>query len=942
MADLKRTVEIIFSATDRTSQGIQSSVGAIQSFGSSVQSVSAPVASFTSTLIKAELAIGALAVGLGAIAFRESVEFESALLDLGKVLKDGEGDLNDYGNAMVDLALEFGVSSSELVQSQANFVQAGFSAQEAANLVRDSLNLVIAGDIEAAEASELLVSALKGFREPASEAARLTDVLNEVSNNYATNVKELAIGMAGIAPIANQMGFSFEETAGILTPVIEVFRSGSQASIALKTGLLKLIDDAAPVREALASIGVAQRDANGNLRSGKDILNDVAVAFQSADDNSKLFLTSQLVGIDQAARMVEVFDGLSKSTEITNAAMNANGSAAREVAIRLKSAEVEINRAKVAFTELATSVGDQFRVELTGTISGLGELAKSFRNVVNTGGLAPLFDLLRPNLENLEETLRAIAKNLPEAFSGVDFQKLTDAFGSLGQELGELFGTDLTTVEGLRDALQFLADSFAQLTTFVAGAVSGISPFVEKAFELLDAISQIDPEIISTIGNVGGLTLGVNALLPALDTALLAFLALGGVSGAVPKLAASIGALVAVLTGPAGLAAASGAAGVAVGNLLFDVVDENDSFISATDGLFGFVEALAGVDHSASKAGVEVATASTKIDALGDKSGTAKKAVAELSTGLDKTGEAGLITADGLDAATEAAELLAKEQKVAAEAIEKSAKAINGAADGLSDYEAAIQGLAPVTAEVVELWKQGEDELDKLDKAQGRVNVTVEDGVRTFTQVSNAQKDASRSLEDLAEKGEIAADKYAELVVELQKAELDAQVRLDISELETNADIAKKQLDTFKEVTELKLEFDIEKVKQDTEKVKALITGITDAAEIVSSNIQHVIDAIAGLDEADGLAEAKFEIFRKQLELENQRLDEQLRNQTRLVDAQVKELEARTDRLRSGEAVIKIDGGSLQPHLEAFMHEILSAIQVRANSDAQAFLLGIA
>jgi hypothetical protein len=39
--------------------------------------------------------------------------------------------------------------------------------------------------------------------------------------------------------------------------------------------------------------------------------------------------------------------------------------------------------------------------------------------------------------------------------------------------------------------------------------------------------------------------------------------------------------------------------------------------------------------------------------------------------------------------------------------------------------------------------------------------------------------------------------------------------------------------------------------------------------------------------------------------------------------------------------MISIDGTGLQPHLEAFMWEILGAIQVRANAEGSEFLLGI-
>jgi hypothetical protein len=39
--------------------------------------------------------------------------------------------------------------------------------------------------------------------------------------------------------------------------------------------------------------------------------------------------------------------------------------------------------------------------------------------------------------------------------------------------------------------------------------------------------------------------------------------------------------------------------------------------------------------------------------------------------------------------------------------------------------------------------------------------------------------------------------------------------------------------------------------------------------------------------------------------------------------------------------MISIDGKGLQPHLEAFMFEILSAIQVKANAEGMKMLVGL-
>jgi hypothetical protein len=49
----------------------------------------------------------------------------------------------------------------------------------------------------------------------------------------------------------------------------------------------------------------------------------------------------------------------------------------------------------------------------------------------------------------------------------------------------------------------------------------------------------------------------------------------------------------------------------------------------------------------------------------------------------------------------------------------------------------------------------------------------------------------------------------------------------------------------------------------------------------------------------------------------------------------------RAEALRNGGGLITIDGAGLQPHLEAFMFEILESIQVRVNAEGYNLLLGV-
>ena len=51
-------------------------------------------------------------------------------------------------------------------------------------------------------------------------------------------------------------------------------------------------------------------------------------------------------------------------------------------------------------------------------------------------------------------------------------------------------------------------------------------------------------------------------------------------------------------------------------------------------------------------------------------------------------------------------------------------------------------------------------------------------------------------------------------------------------------------------------------------------------------------------------------------------------------------LKAQTRAIDKGDSIIKVDGAGLQPHLEAFMWEILRQIQIRVNQDGLKLLLG--
>lgn len=492
--NVSRKVAIIFEGDDRVSKVINGVSGNLDAFSSKISGVTQPLANLADQILLVEAAFGILTAGALALALKQSYEFETAVVSLKKILGDQAYLIDEVSDAVLEMSNRFGISAVAIQEGATDWKKAGFEVKETTVLVEESINLMIAAaesELGMAEATEFLIAIMKGFKAPAEDAGRIVDILNKVSNEYATSVTQLAIGMSKLSPIAKQMGFSYEETAAILTPVIEVFRSGDEAATAMRTGLLKLIDDAKPVQDALENLGISQRDANGHLKTGKEIMYEVAKAFETAEESDKLFLTAQLVGIRQAAKMVNAFNDLNYIMEIHDTALNSTGSRLDEVTARMNTFEKQLDRVKVAFQNLGIAVGDEFRLAAQGAVEGATEIELQLQKLVREGAFDELFSYLRDLGNSLGDFFNGIAQALPGAVELLDFTGLINSLKGVGVEINQIFKSifgdiDLTTPEGLALFLQKIIDGFSTLQNVVAGVLDGLEPFIKKAVELVD------------------------------------------------------------------------------------------------------------------------------------------------------------------------------------------------------------------------------------------------------------------------------------------------------------------------------------------------------------------------------------------------------------------------------------------------------------------------
>lgn len=587
MADLSKTIELIFGGVDRTGGAINSVGRNLDMLTNKAGDITGPLAGISDSILKLDAALAALGVAALAFATKEAVSFESALIDLQKVMSEGEGQAIDYADTFSDLSSRFGVDAGSIIQSTADFRQAGFEIDDALTLVEQSLLAVNAADLTTQESAELLIGTLAGFQAPASEAANLLDVLNGVSNQAGASVSQLGEGFKILSPIAKTLGLSFEETAALLTPVVEVTRSGSESANALKTAISNLIKPTKERKELLEQELGIQLEVNGQRRNTKDVLYDLIDATQGLDNTEKQRVATVIAGAEQMSRFLAVLNGAERSEEILKIALESSGSALEEFSVKTQSAEFALEQLRSAFTTAAATAGLEYIDQTKEVTQATTNLVDSFREAIQGDNADVLFEALRGGLESFAQQVNTIAENLPEAFEGLDFSQLLSAFDGLGDELGDafeaVFGTvDLSTVEGLESALQKVVDAFTALVNISSGIVSGLEPLFAAIGTGIQEFQDLDAATQQSIGELLGIAKAIDTVLPALgalgsglESVGNGLVALAGAQG-FKTLIGNLGAVqgIAAAAGKGGLIGLALAGGYGVGTLINEYVIE--------------------------------------------------------------------------------------------------------------------------------------------------------------------------------------------------------------------------------------------------------------------------------------------------------------------------------------------------------------------------------
>lgn len=932
MADAQKTIELIFQGVDKTGAATAAAVKNLESFGGSLKGATQPVADFTVAALKVEAGVLAVGAAFATFAVKSAADFDAAFRQITTLFDATDEDLAKFKDSILEYASGSSASLEEITNSLSAAIGSGVEYSKSLDLIATAEKLSVATRADLKGTTEVLVSTLNAYGLSTSAAGEVSDKLFQIIKDGKIEMTDLSASLANITPIAATAGVSLDEIGAGIATLTAAGVQPSTAIDALRSALSNLIKPSEQAKKLANELGI-EFDANALKSKGlAGVLDDVQKATGGSADKMAI-----LFGDVQGLSAVMTLTGSQADAFAGSLASMGKAAGSVEEAFAKMNGSLEqsskkaVNALKVLLVEIGTPLLDEF----DGIAKAIAKVFTAVAGSVKDGELSGLVKYIEGLADEIQKAFEQIATNLPAALEKADLSGFTKGLDAVVGSVKGLFdGFDLSSLDGLARAIETLGAAFLGLSKYAAGVIESFEPMFDLLVEVGKGAAGVDSSVFALAGNIGGVVTQANLLaggltgLVPLFEGLLALLVVKqgvGLVGAMGALTTGSGALATAL-GSAGLVAAAGAAGYAVGTVLNDGIDKVVSSVSGSETTLGaWIYDL--VNSADDAEGFAVTVDGLRIS------------IEDLNQGV----ESGKYVWDDVTGAWTSA---VKQADVLAEGLDGVAGAVRKVSkDGITEYVDAMGNVVKYTEDSAGALQRWNDAV----LAAGGVLDEPTSGARSFAEANRAVFDTTTAIVPIIdeatgkvvgyEQNLLATGKALDTVgkstdgikksaEELAKAEEAAQkLKLEMEKLASNERI---------KTLEFKAQIDVARIQADAQKVVAAFDSINTGIESTGETLSSLWDSL-GSGKLDRLQQLSLE---SELDKESKRRDEAFELQKDLTKAQIEMMEAQTDAINNGDGLIKISGDGLQPHLEAFMWEILKAIQVRVNQDGLKMLLG--
>ena len=457
-------------------------------------------------------------------AAREAVKFESAMAGVRKVVDGTPEQIEQLGEQVKKLAVEFGMMPEQMAEIVAAGGQLGIAADKLDEFARVTATMATAFGMTAEEAGNAAATIANVFQLPIGEVEKLGDAINVLGNNTAAREKDIVAAMARIGGTAKQFGLAADEAAALADAFIALGKPPEVAATAINAMLQKLQTAQSQGKDfqaALEGIGTSADEMAANIAANpQQALTEFLHKLEGLDKQSRALTLSQLFGTeysDDIALLVGSLGEYEKALGLVNDQSQIQGAMQKEAAAALNTTEGQINKAKAAVSNMAGELGNALLPILKITASTVETVATAISDFTKDfpvlSKLAIYFAAARVAMEAYSAVVRlggaTALKSLVSQKAAVD--ALTVSYGKAGLAAKE-YGISAAAgaaqtrgVSGLASGLSAVASRWGLIGTLAVTAGEALGSFIQDLYEHIPGLRGIFDEIARPIAMIESL-----------------------------------------------------------------------------------------------------------------------------------------------------------------------------------------------------------------------------------------------------------------------------------------------------------------------------------------------------------------------------------------------------------------------------------------------------
>jgi len=897
-ADLQRIIRIVFQGDNQSQRAFNELTGSLNAIEGGVRSVTGPMADLADNILKAQAAAITLATGGLALMVQQAGSWSDSFNEISTLLDlTGDG-LLEFRSNVLEYAATSAASLDDINGALYAAISAGVDYADSLDLLSTAERMATAAKADLEDSTVLLASVMNAYGAETSEAARYSDVFFQTVKLGQTTLPELAQSLSSVTSIAAAAGIPIETVAAAIATLTAKGMPTTEAMTAIRGAIAAIISPTKQAADYAEELGIEFGASALASRGLENVLLDVYTATGgNVEQMAKLFgnvrgLTGVLAAFGQDGG-----DAFRSTLEQMRDSTGATDEAYAKMADNVgQHTQTLINQMRVTLIQGGLPLLEQF-----GDAAGaLGEIFEGMRIGLDQGAFDPLYDAFDALVTRMVQFGRDVAEALPDALDGVDWTPLLDGLRDLDDALGGLFRAlfqdlDPSKPEELRQIIQTLVNLMGQLSTSSAAVLDQWRPLAAMAGNLAQGVGEANPLLTTMAGE----------LLGAAQKAEFLWEKLGFLKGTFVLVSAEATATGENITW----------LGIAFNAIINPVQAVHQLLQTLFPSLRQSGEEMSGAAVGADELGRKTSWLETIIKNLPGPLGTIVRSFSDIGTEAHAaTSETG-----GLGAALDAV----PDETTTTLGVEGSSEFRDQV-----DWSLAKLGEIPDEKSV-----QVGAEVDRnsLTEAERVVDESLADYHTLTIEVDGETHEFRYKVADAKQE----AEEPVEIDVALQFGELDT--RQFEAAMDTLGTVAGGYFETIQSQVEWEAKLQIAEVEANARKVEAIMNSVAVSVQGAAEVLQSIFGNMGALKDAGF---SKYEIERwidAQISIQ----ERGLALQERMAESEMRYKEARVAALSSGDSLITIDGQGLQPHLESFMWEILSAIQTRVNEEGLAMLTGV-